>query len=208
MTDPLQDQGGAQPRRLVLASSSRFRAELLNRLGLRFQTLAPDIDESRVGEESPQALVARLSLAKAKAVCKHAASALVVGSDQVGLLGEQVLNKPGSVDAAVKQLLAASGHSVVFLTGLCLLDTETGNHQVDVVTYRVLFRHISPEEAACYVQREMPLDCAGSFRAEGLGIALFREMQGADPTALLGLPLIRLCEMLRLAGLDPLAPQP
>ena len=189
---------------LILASTSRYRAELLRKLGLSFQTRAPGVDEARLAGESPTALVTRLAQAKARAVAPEAGAALIIGSDQVAVCGERILGKPGTELAARAQLAALSGRKVEFLTSLCLLDTGTDQLQVTVVTTRVQFRNLSDAQIANYVRREQPLDCAGSFKSEGLGIALFEAIDGPDPNALIGLPLIELCRMLRNAGVDVL----
>lgn len=191
-------------RRLVLASTSRYRRELLARLGVEFEVRAPDIDESRRQGESPAMLVTRLARQKAGKIGEQFADALVIGSDQVAVLGEEVLGKPGSEEAAIGQLVRASGAEVTFLTGLCLYDSANGASRLEVIPYAVRFRRLRHEEIRRYVAREQPLDCAGAFKSEGLGVALFDSMHGEDPTALVGLPLIRLCAMLRAEGLDPL----
>ncbi|ROR32643.1 Maf family protein [Inmirania thermothiophila] len=188
-------------RRIVLASTSPYRRELLARLGLPFATAAPGVDETPRAGEAPAALVARLAEAKARAVAPAFPDALVIGSDQVAVLEDgTLLTKPGGHERARAQLAAASGRTVTFLTGLCLLDAATGAAQTDVVPFRVRFRTLDPERIERYLARERPYDCAGSFRSEGLGIALFRAMEGEDPTALVGLPLIRLVDFLAAAG--------
>lgn len=190
--------------RLVLASSSRWRRQLLDRLGLPYAWAAPDIDELQRPDESPEALVHRLALAKASCVAKAYPDHLVIGSDQVAVYKGEILGKPGNVATAQAQLKRFSGHRVTFLTGLALIDTRAGSHRVCHERYDVVFRKLSDGEIARYVERERPLDSAGSFRMEGLGIALFEKLEGDDPNTLIGLPLIRLCELLREAGLDPL----
>ena len=187
-------------RRLVLASTSPFRQELLARLGLSFETAAPAVDESAQPEESPEHLVARLAEAKARAVAAGYPDALIIGSDQVAVLDGQVLGKPGDHATAVQQLQGASGRRVRFLTGLCLLDAAAGEAQVEVVPFDVQFRNLDAARIEAYLQREQPYNCAGSFKSEGLGIALFRRLDGEDPNALVGLPLIRLIDMLERAG--------
>jgi len=191
-------------RTLVLASTSPFRRQLLDRLGLRFQTAAPNCDETRLGDEPPQALVQRLAEAKARAVAAQFPDALIIGSDQVACLDEQVLGKPGTRERALEQLRQASGRRVTFATGLCLFDARKAQAQTCCEPYQVRFRVLSEAEILAYIDREQPLNCAGSFKSEGLGIALFERLEGADPTSLIGLPLIRLCELLRNAGVDPL----
>jgi len=189
---------------LILASTSRYRAELLGKLGLEFSARAPGVDEMAEPDESPERLVRRLAEAKARAVGVASGPALVIGSDQVAVCGTETLGKPGTVAGARAQLARLAGREVRFLTGLCLLDTVTGTVQIAVDTTRVMFRPLSAVEIEHYVEREMPLDCAGSFKSEGLGIALFESIEGKDPNALVGLPLIDLCRMLRNAGLDVL----
>lgn len=189
---------------LILASTSRYRAALLERLGMDFHAVAPDVDETPLAGESPQDLVARLARLKAEAGGRGAGQALVIGSDQVADLDGRVLGKPGTVERAEAQLAALSGREVVFHTGLCLLDTRDGTRQLTVVNTPVRFRTLSEPQIRDYVQREQPLDCAGAFKSEGLGIALFERLGGEDPNALIGLPLIELCTMLERAGLPVL----
>lgn len=186
---------------LVLGSTSPFRRELLQRLGVAFDTAAPEVDEQRLADESAEDLVRRLAEAKARAVAARRRDALVIGSDQVAVLDDQVLGKPGSRERAIDQLRAASGRTVRFLTGLCLLNSATGHVQLEVVPFDVTFRELDDEQIARYVDHEQPLNCAGSFKSEGLGIALFARMDGGDPTALIGLPLITLVSMLAREGL-------
>ncbi len=185
---------------LVLASTSPYRRELLNRLGLTFATAAPSVDEARLPDESPEDLVRRLSEAKARAVAASHPNALIIGSDQVAVLDGKILGKPGDHANAVKQLRAASGKQVTFLTGLCLCNSASGAVQVDRVPFAVEFRALTPQQIENYLQREQPYNCAGSFKSEGLGISLFRRMAGDDPSALIGLPLIRLIDMLQREG--------
>ena len=190
---------------IVLASSSPYRQELLSRLGLPFDSVSPDVDESPMPDESPRTLVARLARLKARAVASLRPRALIVGSDQVAVLEDRIMGKPGDHDANVRQLRLAGGRSVRFLTGVALLNSASGAMQCDVVEYRVHFRSLDEAQAEAYVRAEKPYDCAGGFRAEGLGIALFQRMEGEDPTALIGLPLIALVSMLKREGVDPLA---
>ncbi|HEY0229894.1 MAG TPA: Maf family nucleotide pyrophosphatase [Dokdonella sp.] len=185
---------------LVLASTSRYRRELLARLRLPFRTLAPDVDETRRSGELPAALAERLALAKARAVAAGCPDALVIGSDQVAELDGRVLGKPATAAAAQAQLAASSGRRVTFHTALCLLDTRAGRSSIVVDATHVVFRVLLAEEIAHYVDAEQPLDCAGSFKAEGLGISLFERIESNDPTALIGLPLIALSRLLRDAG--------
>jgi septum formation protein len=185
---------------LILASSSRYRAELLSRLGLDFDVRRPEVDESPLPGESPAALVARLAHLKAATVATQFNTGLIVGSDQVAVCGAQVLGKPGTPERARAQLAALSGRSVEFLTGLCLMNAATGAFDATIVPTVVQFRTLTADEIADYVRREQPLDCAGAFKSEGLGIALFERLESDDPTALIGLPLIELCRMLGRAG--------
>lgn len=192
-------------RPLVLASTSPFRRELLARLGMPFETDSPEVDETRRPDEPPQVLVLRLAEAKARAVAPRHPGALIVGSDQVACIDDEVLGKPGDRGGAIAQLERASGRSVLFQTGLCLLDAATGRAQTLVEPFRVHFRSLTRAQIEVYVDRERPFDCAGSFKSEGLGIALFQRLEGEDPTALIGLPLIRLIALLECDGVDPLA---
>lgn len=185
---------------LVLASTSSYRHKLLERLQLPFVTAAPNIDETRLPTESAYAMVARLAQQKAAAIATHYTDALVIGSDQCAVLGEQILGKPHTHEKAIAQLEASSGRTVEFLTGLCLYDSQTHAYQLDVIAFHVEFRVLATAEIENYLRREQPYNCAGSFKSEGLGISLFKRMQGDDPTALIGLPLIRLCTMLREHG--------
>ena len=185
---------------LILASTSPFRRELLQRLGLPFSVASPDVDERRLDDESPQTLVARLAQAKARAVAAEHGDGLIIGSDQVAVLEGRILGKPGDHERAVEQLSAASGKAVTFLTGLCLLDAASGRTQVEVVPFGVVFRALSAEQIEDYLRREQPYNCAGSFKSEGLGISLFRRLDGDDPNALIGLPLICLIDMLAQEG--------
>lgn len=195
MSDALPDG-----RRLVLASTSRYRRELLARLGLPFTTCAPDCDETPLPGEAPAVLVERLARAKAASVAAREPHALVIGSDQVAVLDGAILGKPGDHARAVAQLAAAAGRRVEFLTGLCLHDGVSGRVQCDVVPYAVEFRALTATQIEAYLRHEQPYDCAGSFKSEGLGIALFERLDGDDPNALIGLPLIRLVRMLEAAG--------
>ena len=189
-------------RRIVLASTSPFRKELLARLGLPFATASPHVDETRQPGEAPGDMVRRLAEAKARAVAARHPEALIIGSDQCAVRDHEVLGKPGNHERAVEQLAAASGKVVVFHTGLCLLDAASGREQTDDIRCAVHFRDLSRAEIEAYVEREQPYGCAGSFKSEGLGIALFERLEGDDPTALIGLPLIRLCAMLSAAGIN------
>lgn len=187
---------------LVLGSTSPFRRELLQRLEIPFETAAPEVDESRHPGESAERLVHRLAKDKALAVASAHPNALIIGSDQVAVLDGHILGKPGTRARAIEQLRAASGRTVQFLTGLCLFNSTEQRQQVEVVPYRVTFRILDDARIARYVDREQPLNCAGSFKSEGLGIALFASMEGSDPTALIGLPLITLVSMLAREGIE------
>jgi len=189
---------------LVLASTSPFRRELLERLGLPFATAGPDVDESARPGEAAEQLVLRLAEAKARAVADAYPDALIIGSDQVAELGGAVLGKPGNRERAIEQLSRASGQTVVFRTGLCLLRAADGHVQRACEPFEVHFRTLTRAQIAAYVDREQPFGCAGSFKAEGLGIALFERLEGADPNALIGLPLIRLVDMLAAERVDVL----
>ena len=189
---------------LVLASSSPYRRELLERFGVPFVVRPPDVDESPLPGEAPEALARRLAVAKARRVAERCADAVVVGSDQVASLDGRVLGKPGTVDRAVRQLASCSGRRVRFLTGLAVVrgGTLRTRTRLDVTTAR--FRRFDAGRAERYVRRDQPLDCAGGIRFEGLGPLLLEGVDTADPSAAIGLPLIALGELLRLEGLDPL----
>ncbi|MDX5372633.1 MAG: Maf-like protein [Pseudomonadaceae bacterium] len=186
---------------LVLASSSPYRRELLGRLRHPFTWAAPAVDETPQPAESADALVRRLAETKARALSQQYPAHLIIGSDQAAVLGSQILGKPHDFERARQQLLAASGTSVTFLTSLALLNSASGHCQVDVVPFTVHFRPLSEEQIARYLEAEQPYDCAGSFKAEGLGVSLFRATEGEDGTSLVGLPLIRLVQMLDREGI-------
>lgn len=188
-------------RRLLLASGSRYRAELLARLGLDFQAEAPDVDESAQSGEGPQAMALRLAALKADAVHVRTPSAWVIGSDQVADCGGRILGKPLSLATARRQLLAASGRAVDFHTAVCVSGPDGFRHTHCDLT-RVSFRMLDEATVERYLAREPALDCAGSFKAEGLGITLFESIDARDPTALVGLPLIALAAILRQAGFE------
>lgn len=189
---------------IVLASTSPYRRELLGRLGLPFQIADPRTNETPLPGESPQAIALRLSEAKARAVAAQFPDALIIGSDQVAFLDNLIFGKPGSHTRAVEQLRALSGHTVNFFTGLCLFDSRQNQLQVRGIPTLVTFRQLSDTEIESYLRREQPYDCAGAAKSEGLGITLLQKMEGDDPNALIGLPLIALCDMLRLAGVHVL----
>ncbi len=183
---------------LVLASSSRYRKAQLEQLQLPFETCSPEIDETVRPGESASALVQRLALEKARAVAaRREAPALIIGSDQVAVLDEQILGKPGTHERALAQLCACQGRSVRFVTGLCLYNSATGQYQLEAIPFKVHFRTLDTAELERYLLREQPYQCAGSFMCEGLGISLFERLEGDDPNSLIGLPLIALVSMLR-----------
>jgi septum formation protein len=186
--------------RIVLGSTSRYRAELLRRLTADFEQSAPGTDEAPLPGELPARRALRLAIAKADAAASGWNNALVIGSDQVAELDGRILDKPGTVENARAQLAASSGRDVHFHTALCLLDTRNGHRQTHVDHTRARFRELTAAEITRYVEREQPLDCAGSFKCEGLGISLFDSIDNRDPSALVGLPLIALARMLREAG--------
>lgn len=193
----------AAPLPLVLASTSVYRAALLAKLTTQFTTLASKVDETPKPNEPANALVQRLALAKAQAVARQlAAPALIIGSDQVALFENDIIGKPLKSDAAIAQLSRFSGNSVCFLTGLALYNSLTGQQQLIVEPFTVHFRTLSNAEIAAYVDKEQPFDCAGSFKSEGLGISLFRKLEGDDPNSLIGLPLIRLFQLLQQEGVN------
>jgi MAF protein len=191
-------------RPIVLASSSPYRRRLLERLGFAFDCQAPEVDETPKPGELPETLAQRLAQAKARALIQTHPGKLIIGSDQVAVLEGQILGKPGGFERARRQLLASSGRTVDFLTGLCLLNSDTGACQTHCEPFRVHFRALTPEQVASYLKKEEPYDCAGSFKMEGLGIRLFQRLEGRDPNALVGLPLIALIDMLQNEGVDPL----
>lgn len=195
-------QSPSLPRRLVLGSTSRYRSELLSRLHLPFDVMAPNVDETPGATEAPSALALRLALAKARAVSAAHPEAIVIGSDQVADLQGKPLGKPGTHDRAVEQLQQMRGQSVVFQTAVAVVCAATGFEQVELATVDVLFRELSDAEIERYLRIEQPYDCAGSAKSEGLGISLLDSIRSDDPTALIGLPLIRTCRMLRAAGLE------
>ena len=197
--------GAPPPRGLVLASTSRYRRVLLERLGLPFIAVAPGTDEASLADETPAATAYRLAEAKARSVADAHPDAYIIGSDQVADCGGRPIGKPGTHERAVAQLGELSGQTVVFHTGLALLDAASGQCQTALIDVRSTFRFLSAAEIEAYLRRERPYDCAGSVRSEALGIALFERIESDDPTALIGLPLIRLTSMLRAVGIDVLA---
>lgn len=189
------------PQPLILASTSPYRRELLARLKLPFEVVSPETDETPLPDEPPAATAERLSLAKAQAVAARLPNALVIGSDQVAFCGRRRYGKPGTREAARQQLRELSGQTVVFHTGVCLLNAHSGRHHLRGIPTEVRFRELSDDEIERYLDREDALNCAGSARSEGLGIALLEWQRSDDPTALIGLPLIALAEMLRAEGI-------
>ena len=192
-------------RALVLGSTSRYRRELLQRLQIPFDVAAPDVDESPLAGEHPAAMAGRLALAKAHAVARIFPGAVVIGSDQVADLNGLPLGKPGSHEQAVIQLRQMRGQTVVFQTAVAVVCLESGFEQSGLAAVRVRFRDIGDDEIENYLRAEQPYDCAGSAKSEGLGIALLDAIESDDPTALVGLPLIRTCKMIRAAGVALLA---
>jgi len=187
---------------LILASTSPFRRALLTRLGLPFETANPAVDEALLAGESPEAGALRLSEAKARAVAGQHRDALIIGSDQVACLDGQIFGKPGTHDNALRQLQVMRGRRVNFFTGLCLLNARTGNAHRRGVATLVTFRNLTDEEIESYLHKEKPYHCAGSAKSEGLGIALIAKIDGEDPNALIGLPLIALCDLLRIENVS------
>jgi septum formation protein len=190
----------ASDRPLILGSTSRYRKELLARLCIPFQVEAPEVDETPLALEAPKDLALRLALAKARAVANKYPDAVVIGSDQVADLEGEPLGKPGNHTNAVKQLKRMRGKTVIFQTALSVVCVATGFEQTDLAAVKVTFRDLTDAEIESYLKAEEPYDCAGSAKSEGLGIALLAAIHNDDPTALIGLPLIRTCHMLRAAG--------
>ncbi|MDP0587894.1 MAG: nucleoside triphosphate pyrophosphatase [Candidatus Endonucleobacter bathymodioli] len=192
--------------KLVLASSSKYRRMLLKTLKIPFEHHSPEIDETPLAKESAQALAERLAIQKAKAVVNTYPSHLIIGSDQTASINGILLGKPYNKQQATKQLSLCSGQQVTFFSGLCLLNSKTGLSQHQCLPFQVDFRHLSPQQISYYIDEEQPLDCVGSFKCEGLGIALFEKLSGNDPNILIGLPLIALTSMLRNESIDILGP--
>ena len=191
-------------RPLILGSTSPYRRELLARLHLPFDVVAPNVDETPIANELPRELANRLALAKARAVARLHPGAVVIGSDQVADLNGEPLGKPGTHARAVAQLQRMRGQTVVFQTALAVVCADSGFEQRDLAAVSVRFRDLSDAEIEAYLQAEKPYDCAGSAKSEGLGIALLESIESDDPTALVGLPLIRTCRMIRAAGIQVL----
>ncbi len=192
---------------LVLGSTSPFRKQILEKLQLPFECAKPNIDETAIHGESPQALVERLAIEKAKAVSSHYANALIIGSDQVAVCQGEILGKPHNFENAVSQLSKFSNKSITFYTGLCIFDSVTGIATSLVEPFIVHFKALSKNDIESYLHAEQPYNCAGSFKSEGLGICLFSKLEGEDPNTLIGLPLIKLVELLKEHGVDVLAEQ-
>ncbi len=182
---------------LILGSTSVFRQALLEKLHLPFQTAAPSIDETPLPNEQPEAMVKRLTLAKAQAVAKQHNQALIISSDQCAVIDDIIMGKPHNYDNAHTQLRRSSRETVRFLTGLCLYNAKNDDYQLDIIPFDVEFRELTDTDIHNYIMIEQPFQSAGSFKSEGLGISLFKRLKGEDPNTLIGLPLIRLCEMLR-----------
>ena len=187
-------------QQLVLGSTSPFRRQLLEKLGLPFDTATPETDETPLDDETPEQLVARLAEAKARAVSSQHSDALIIGSDQVAVNEGEILGKPHTHEKAMDKLRKASGRHVRFVTGICLYNAATDQVQVEVVPFDVVFRELTDEMIDNYLKAEQPYNCAGSFKSEAMGIALFEKLEGEDPNTLIGLPLIRLVRMLEAEG--------
>jgi len=192
---------------LVLGSTSPFRKEILAKLNLPFKCAKPNIDETALVNETPQALVKRLAIEKAQAVANEFTTALIIGSDQVAVCNGDILGKPHTFENGVKQLTKFSGKAVTFYTGLCVLNSEKKTHKALVEPFVVHFNKLSQAEIENYLKTEQPYNCAGSFKSEGLGICLFKKLEGDDPNTLIGLPLIKLVSLLKDHGVDVLAEQ-
>jgi septum formation protein len=191
-------------RKILLASSSHYRRQLLSKLGLNFEWDAPDIDERSQPGEIPIQLVRRLSETKARHLAGRYPDHLIIGSDQVATIDNEILGKPHTHENALTQLTRFRNQEVTFMTGLCLFNPATDRIQSSAETYKVKFRHLTDTQIENYLRREQPYDCAGSFKSEGLGICLFERFEGEDPNTLVGLPLIVLTKMLANEGIDPL----
>lgn len=187
---------------LILGSTSIYRRELLERLKIPFRVEAPDIDESPFANETPQQLVGRLSLEKARSVAANNPASIVIGSDQVAVHGDRIVGKPHTHDKAMQQLREANGKEIMLYTGLSLVNADTGETQTEVIPFQVVFRKLSEQQLESYLLKEQPYHCAGSVKSEGLGIALLERFDGEDPNTLIGLPLIRLIRMLENFGMD------
>ncbi|THB69356.1 MAG: septum formation inhibitor Maf [Gammaproteobacteria bacterium] len=195
----------SKPQSIILGSSSPYRRELLQKLHIDFTSQPPEIDETADETESATELTSRLALLKAKRIAETNPDALIIGSDQVAVLDGRIIGKPITFDNAKKQLQAASGKTVEFITALCLLNSKNNTVQEETSVFKVHFRNLTDSEIESYLHMEKPFNCAGSFKSEGLGIALFSKLEGNDPNSLIGLPLIILCRMLKNAGVDILS---
>lgn len=193
-------------QKIVLASSSPYRADLLKKLGLPFTQASPNIDETAFDNEAPTELVTRLAKSKAIILAEHNPDSLIIGSDQVAVIDDRILGKPGDTEKAFEQLSIASGNKVTFITGIALYNSRTQSIQHSVEFYNVYFRELTAEQISFYIEKEQPFDCAGSFKSEGFGVSLFKRMEGDDPNTLIGLPLIKLIELLNLENIDVLQP--
>lgn len=191
--------------RIILASTSKYRKSVLEKLHLPFECIAPTTIENQIDDEDASAMSLRLAIAKAKSVAYQFPDALVIGSDQVACLGEEKLGKPGDFSTAQSQLQKSSAKTVTFYTGLCVYHHASQTCHSTVEPYSVTFRPLSSQQIDNYLNKEQPFDCAGSFKSEGLGIAMFQSQSGRDPNSLIGLPLIALCDLLALHNLDVLA---
>ena len=187
---------------LILASTSRYRKSVLEKLCLPFSTVAPDVHEAPLADEAPKETAQRLARLKASAICTPGMNAWIIGSDQVASLKGQAIGKPGHETAAREQLKSMSGQVVLFHTAIALVDSETGQTECEIDTSKVRFRSLSNGEIDRYLKQDTPFDCAGSFKSEGFGISLLQSIEGDDPNALVGLPLILLCQMLRKRGFE------
>ena len=188
--------------KIILGSTSPFRKALLQRLQIDFDCDSPDIDETPLQNEPIESMVVRLAIAKAQAISTRHPNSLIIGSDQSAELNGEKLSKPGNFENAFQQLSRASGQKIIFQTGLCLLNTSTGNIQSTCVPYTVVFKDLTPTMIENYLHKEEPYNCAGSFKSEALGIALFERFEGSDPNALIGLPLIELVNFLANEGIS------
>lgn len=187
---------------IILATESRYKKQVLNKLGVSFNSASPNIDESVLPNETPKALVLRLANEKAQVIARDFPDSYIIAADQVACFNNQILGKPGTKVSAIKQLLAFSGNQVQFLTGLALFDAKTKQVLKHVEEFNVVFRHLKASEIDRYLDIERPYDCAGSFKSEGLGILLFSKLDGRDPNALVGLPLIALAELFNKLGIN------
>lgn len=189
---------------LILASSSPARAQVLSKLAIPFEQISPHVDETALPDESPQQMVERLAIAKASKVAECYDNALVIGADQVAVINNEPIGKPHTVTRALEQLLQASGKAITFYSGLCLINTHDGTIQSCLEPYTIHFKNFDRRTAAAYIEKDHPLQCAGSFRSEGLGIALTERYEGDDPNAIIGLPLMRLLDMFEACGVSVL----